>query len=181
MSTTTTSIAPNAALAAPTATPGDELDPTTIRHVFGEFPSGVAVLAIDTPEGPQALVASSFLVGVSLDPPLVAVAVQESSQTWPALRDAPAIGISYLGQSHEGVLRQLAGRDRAHRFDGVAVTTTGPGALFLQGSPVRLETTVHHVVEAGDHQVAFLEVQHAWESPENPPVIWHHSSTHSLA
>ena len=59
-----------------------------VRNAFAQFPSGVAVLAADIDGGKHALVASSFMVGVSLDPCLGAVAVQKSSETWPLIKEA---------------------------------------------------------------------------------------------
>lgn len=162
------------------ATSTDDLDDQTLRRVFGAFPSGVVVLGAQTEDGPQALVASSFTVGVSLHPPLVSVAVQRSSQTWPRIRTAPAIGVSYAGEVHAGVLRQLAGRDRAHRFDGVGTIVTPHDALLLAGSPVHLETVLHAEIAAGDHTVALLEVRHVHEEPEHRPLLWHASGVRTL-
>ncbi|KAB1644496.1 MULTISPECIES: flavin reductase family protein [unclassified Pseudoclavibacter] len=156
------------------------LDPTTLRTLFGAFPSGIVLLGVDRGDERHGLVASSFTVGVSLKPPLVSVAVQADSQTWPYLRAAHHIGISYLGEQHSERLRQLAGSDRAHRFDGIATTSTEAGALLLTDAPVALECSLHSEVEAGDHNVAFLEVLSAWQTPEHTPLLWHRSQSRSL-
>ena len=46
------------------------LDPKWLRHVFGAFPSGVAVVAAVVETMPVGIAASSF-TSVSLDPALV--------------------------------------------------------------------------------------------------------------
>ncbi|NYJ67089.1 hypothetical protein HNR16_001877 [Pseudoclavibacter chungangensis] len=96
-------------------------DQFALRRAFGRFPTGVSVHAAEIDGIEHALVASSFMVGVSLDPPLVAVAVQENSETWPLLRDAERFGVSVFAAGQGPLVRQLAGKDRAARFDDVAV------------------------------------------------------------
>lgn len=66
--------------------PTTELDATELRKAFSAFPTGVVALAGTVDGEPTVLVASSFAVGVSQDPPLVMFAVQHSSTTWPVLR-----------------------------------------------------------------------------------------------
>ncbi|WP_077222875.1 flavin reductase [Rathayibacter sp. VKM Ac-2630] len=69
-----------------------DLDLETLRAAFGLHPSGVAALIAQVDGIPVVLVASSFTVGVSADPPLVSVAVQRTSTSWPLLRRARSIG-----------------------------------------------------------------------------------------
>lgn len=54
-----------------------ELDPLTLRKVFAQHPSGVAALCAELDGEKTGIVASSFTVGVSLEPALVMFAVQE--------------------------------------------------------------------------------------------------------
>lgn len=72
------------------------LDAATLREAFGHFPTGVVAIAAEI-DGTRTGLAASTFVPVSLDPPLVAFCVQNSSTTWPNLRGAPRLGISVLG------------------------------------------------------------------------------------
>ncbi|TQR79565.1 flavin reductase, partial [Mycobacterium hodleri] len=47
-----------------------------LRHVFAHVPSGVAAVSAIVDGVPVVLVASSFQVGISADPPLVLFSVQ---------------------------------------------------------------------------------------------------------
>ena len=85
-------------------------DPTALRSTFALFPSGVAALSAVVDGGPVVLVASSFQVGISLDPPLVLFAVQHTSTSWPKLKNADRIGVSVLGEAHDLAARQLASK-----------------------------------------------------------------------
>ncbi|HXD28568.1 MAG TPA: flavin reductase family protein, partial [Arthrobacter sp.] len=87
-----------------------DLEPDALRQAFAQHPSGVAALCTIIDGEPQGIVASSFTVGVSMDPPLVMFAVQNTSRTWPVVRGAGRIGVSVLGEGHDGVCRQIASK-----------------------------------------------------------------------
>ncbi|MET9014890.1 flavin reductase family protein [Streptomyces olivaceoviridis] len=112
-------------------------DPRAVRHAFAQFPSGVAVLAAD--DGlKHALVATSFMVGVSPEPCLGAVSVQKSSETWPRMKEAGPLGVSAFGKGQGN----LTGRDRAARCDEVPVEVGAGGAVFLEDAALWLECWV---------------------------------------
>ncbi len=156
-------------------------DPTLIRRAFSRFPSGVVALCADTETGPVGMVASSFTVGVSLDPPLVLFAVQNASSTWPALRDAERIGISVLADEHSAACRQLASRDREGRFEGLELSRTEDSdALFLRDSALALECAIYSETPAGDHHVVVLEVTSLHVATEVEPLVFHGSTFRRL-
>lgn len=155
-------------------------DVGAIRKAFAHFPSGVAVLAVEADGAKHAIVASSFMVGVSLEPTLVAIAVQKSSETWSQVRDAPRLGVSIFSRRQSDLIRKLAGRDRATRFDQVRTETLDNGAVLLDDAALWLETSVHRVDDAGDHWLALLEVVHLGVGMEEP-LVWHGSTFRELA
>lgn len=147
-------------------------DPRAVREAFAQFPSGVAVLAADVDGEKHALVASSFMVGVSLEPCLGAVAVQKSSETWDRIKQAGTLGVSVFGKGQGHLTRKLAGRDRAARFDEVPIEVGAGGAVFLEDAALWLECSIHDVTEAGDHWMALLEVNKLGVG-ETEPLVWH--------
>lgn len=155
-----------------------ELDPLTLRKVFAQHPSGVAALCAELDGEKTGIVASSFTVGVSLEPALVMFAVQKSSNIWPKLRDAGRIGVSVLSERNEGVCAQIASKN-GDRFRGIETTGTDQGALFVDDSTLWLETSIYNEVEAGDHWVVLLEV-HGHRTSGHLPQIFHDSQFHSL-
>ncbi|WP_432506299.1 flavin reductase family protein [Kineococcus arenarius] len=156
-----------------------EDDPSALRSTFALFPSGVAALSAVVDGEPVVLVASSFQVGISADPPLVLFAVQHTSTSWPRLRNAPRLGVSVLGEAHDAVARQLASR-AADRFAGVETTTTPTGAHLVHGAPVWMECSIHSEVPAGDHDVVLLQVHATGTAPDTEPLVWHGSSFRAL-
>ena len=155
-------------------------DRDALRRTFALFPSGVAAIAAEVDGAPRVLVASSFQVGISADPPLVLFAVQRTSESWPVLRRAPRLGVSVLGEAHEGAARQLASKV-ADRFSGVPTEVTGSGAILIEGAPVHLECTVEGEMPAGDHEVVLLRVHAVAADPAAAPLVFHGSTFRRLS
>ncbi|WP_432565649.1 flavin reductase family protein [Kineococcus sp. SYSU DK003] len=161
-----------------------EQDPSALRAAFSLFPSGVAALSSVIDGKPVVLIASSFQVGISLDPPLVLFAVQHTSTRWPLLRAAGQgggrIGVSILSEAHALVARQMAAKAADH-FAGVDTTTIDSGAHFIHGAPVWIEASIHSEFPAGDHDVILLQVHASSVIPDTEPLVWHSSGFRHLA
>ncbi len=140
---------------------------------------------IDGTGGPAVVTAAhgscSLRGGVSLGPPLVMVAVQKSSTTWPVLASAATVGVSILAEDHHELTRQLAAKDKSQRFSGVAVRTLDSGAIFIDGASLSFECTVHSVFPAGDHEIVLLEVKAFRYDEDVAPLIFHGSAFKKLA
>lgn len=147
-------------------------DQKAIETAFAGFPSGVAALTALVDEVPTGLVATSFTVGVSFDPPLVLFSVRNSSTTWPVLRQASRIGVSILGSGHEAACMQLASRSK-DRFSGLATETTDGGAIFLRDSVMWLDCEISAEIPAGDHSVIVLAVTSIRHATGVEPLIYH--------
>ena len=78
------------------AQPNTGFDSRTFRHVLGHFATGVAVISAAGPDGPAAMLVSSF-TSVSLEPPLVAFLPDKSSTSWPAIRAVGSFCVNILG------------------------------------------------------------------------------------
>lgn len=157
-----------------------DLSPDTLRRAFSGFPSGVAALCSTVGGKPEGIVASSFTVGVSLDPPLVMFAVKKTSRTWPVLRNTQRIGVSILASGHEDVCLQIASKS-ADRFADLSIHTTDTGAILLEDAALWLECSVEQEVPAGDHDVVLLRV-HGTSNQEGAPdpIVFHASAFHHL-
>lgn len=157
-------------------------DPLDLRRAFSQFPQGVVTVAAEVDGRPEGLLASTFTVGVSLEPPLVTFAVQHTSSTWPKLRDGAArLGVSVIGREHSDLSRQIASKDRENRFAGVAHHVAEDGALILDDVPMWLSTRVHSQFTAGDHDVVVLEVMDLGMEDSAEPVVFHRSEFKELS
>lgn len=110
-------------------------------------------------DGTRVGLAASTFVPVSLDPPLVSFCVQNSSTTWPRLVDAPYLGISVLGESHDEAARTLAAKT-GDRFAGLETASTERGAVFIHGTSVWLESAIEQQVPPGTTRSSCCGQQH---------------------
>src|SRR5699024_2929177 len=176
------------------------LTDTALREAFSHFPQGMVLVAAEIDGVRHGLVASTFTVGVSLDPPLVSFAVQHSSRSWPILREQDHLGVTVLGRAQVPFARPLAATDRDRRFDGVdeSVDPSGPltqgsgpaasdvrvdprGALTLWDAPAWMTVRVHDQFPAGDHDIVLLRVQEIDSLPGAEAIVFHHSRFKELA
>lgn len=154
------------------------LAPTALREAFGHIPSGVVAIAAEA-GGVRVGMAASTFVPVSLDPPLVSVCVQNSSQTWPQLAGLPALGISVLGDAHRDAVRTLAAK-QGDRFAGLQTVSSAAGAVFVAGTCVWLESAVEQEVPAGDHTIVILRLLEVTVHDGVEPMVFHRSGFRRL-
>lgn len=154
-------------------------DPQALRQAYGCFPSGVTAVCAQIDGVPVGMAASSF-TSVSMDPPLVSVCVQDSSTTWPKLRDRPRLGLSVLAEGHGAACLSLSSK-HGDRFAGVAWEATADDAVFVHGSTVWLDCSVECEVPAGDHAIALLRIHGLRAEPDTAPLVFHGSRFRTLA
>jgi flavin reductase (DIM6/NTAB) family NADH-FMN oxidoreductase RutF len=155
-----------------------DLSPTTLREAFGHFPSGVIAIAAEV-DGTRVGLAASTFVPVSLDPPLVSFCVQNTSTTWPKLKDLPYLGISVLGEAHDEAARTLAAKT-GDRFAGLETVSRESGAVFVDGTAVWLESAIEQLVPAGDHTIVILRVCGITVHADVAPIVFHRSTFRRL-
>lgn len=132
------------------ARPDSGTDADAFRHVLGHYPTGVAVITAQTPDGPVGMSMNSF-TSLSLLPPLVLFCPARTSRTWPLLRSAGAIAINVLSAGQEAVSRAFAGP--GDRFAELPWTPGKNGAPRLDDALGWLECTVQAEHPGGDHIV----------------------------
>ncbi|MGZ9884013.1 flavin reductase family protein [Rhodococcus ruber] len=153
------------------------LDGAALRRAFAHVPSGVVAICADTGSERLGMAASTF-VPVSLDPPLVAFCVQNTSTTWPRLAARPRLGISVLNS--DGAARGLAAKE-GDRFAGLDTETRDGGALFVAGCSVRMDVSIEQQVPAGDHAIVVLRVHELhFDDSGTEPIVFHRSAFRRL-
>ncbi|WP_445162460.1 flavin reductase family protein [Mycobacterium sp. Dal123C01] len=156
----------------------NNLTASTLRDAFGHFPSGVVAIAAEV-SGVRVGLAASTFVPVSLEPPLVSFCVQNTSTTWPKLKDLPKLGISVLGESHDEAAKTLAAKT-GDRFAGLETVSSESGAVFIKGTGLWLESAIEQLIPAGDHIIVVLRVSEVTVDAEVAPIVFHRSAFRRL-
>jgi flavin reductase (DIM6/NTAB) family NADH-FMN oxidoreductase RutF len=71
--------------------------------------------------------------------------VQNTSTTWPKLKDVPRLGISVLGESHDEAARTLTARI-GDWLAGLQAISTENGAVFIEGTSIWLESSIEQFI-----------------------------------
>lgn len=150
----------------------------SLREAFSHFPSGVIAIAAEI-DGTRVGLAASTFVPVSLDPPLVSFCVQNTSTTWPRIKDLPVLGISVLSEAHDGAARTLAAKN-GDRFAGLETVSSAGGAVFVRDTSVWLETAIEQEVPAGDHTIVILRIHDVTVHDDVAPIVFHRSGFRRL-
>jgi flavin reductase (DIM6/NTAB) family NADH-FMN oxidoreductase RutF len=154
------------------------LTPASLRAAFGHFPSGVIAIAAEV-DGVRVGLAASTFVAVSLTPPLVSFCVQNTSETWPRIKDVPVLGISVLSEAHDVAARTLAAKT-GDRFAGLETVSSDAGAVFVAGTSVWLESAIEQEVPAGDHTIVILRIHDVTVHDDVSPIVFHRSGFRRL-
>lgn len=160
----------------------DDLQPVTdskqLRAAFGSFPSGVTALCALIEGVPVGMAASSF-TSVSIDPPLVSVAMQKTSTTWPVLRKAERLGLSVLADDHDIACMTLSKKE-GDRFADVDWDARPTNSVFIENASAHFEVSIFNVLDAGDHEIVLLEVHELNTAPHREPLVFHGSKFRKL-
>ena len=145
---------------------GDEL-----RGLMRRFPSGVTVVTVDL-EGERIGLTVSSLVGLSLDPPLVGLAVSRQAALHELLRRAGSFGVSLLREGQEELATRFSrGVPPIALWIGVAVRE-GLRAPLIDGSLGWLECDMRAEHAVGDHTLFVGEVVCAEPGQARRPLVY---------
>jgi flavin reductase (DIM6/NTAB) family NADH-FMN oxidoreductase RutF len=109
----------------------------------------------------------------------VSFCVQNTSTTWPKLKDVRALGISVLGESHDGAARTLAAKT-GDRFADLETVSYSSGAVFIDGTSLWMETAIEQLIPAGDHTIVVLRVSDVRVDANVAPIVFHRSAFRRL-
>lgn len=135
--------------------------------------AAVVIVAVRTQDGFRGLTASTF-AGVSLEPPLVLVALDSLSATRDAVLETKAFNVSVLNRSQEFIAERLAGRAPALEgsWKELPHRLGENGAPILDGCAAWFECRLVNAYPAGDHDVCVGEVTAAGSGTGDPLVLW---------
>jgi len=131
-------------------------DSEHFRHVFGHLPTGVAVIATPSADGPVGMTVGT-LSSISLDPPLVGFMPHRRSTVLSRIGDGDGLFCaSVLSAGQEAEARRMAGgRENSSKVEW---TTSPNGLPVVVGCVAWIEARVETSYEAGDHHLVVARV-----------------------
>lgn len=143
------------------------IDATTFRDALGRFASGVTVVTMDTDGGPRGITVNAFS-SLSLDPPLVGVAIDHRAGAHGSLSQASRFGVSILARSQQILSDRFAGREVEVEVEWERLAD----APVVRGALVELSCEIVQRVVIGDHTLFVGRVEAAL-TRDGTPLLYH--------
>ncbi|RMF42465.1 MAG: flavin reductase [Anaerolineae bacterium] len=153
-----------------------------LRHAMRQWATGITVVSAAAEGRMHGMTVSSF-TSLSLDPPLVLVALYQQSRTHALVQAAGHFGVTILAESQREISDRFAGRvpDDADRFTGLSVTTLQTGAPLLEGGLAWFDCLVEQAIPTGSHTLFVGKVLAARAFAGEKPLLYHDRAYRSLA
>lgn len=150
------------------------IDGDLFREIMSTFPSGVAIVTATGEEGrPRGLTVSAFCP-VSLDPPLVLVCIDKTSNSLLAIQQSGGFTVNLLASGREDLARRYASKAE-DKFEGVvtrAPATPEAGPILLEDCVAYAACRIHSAIEAGDHLVMVGQVEEGGHRSGELPLLY---------
>ena len=142
---------------------------------MGRFPAGVAVVTVDLAGQRTGLTVAS-LVSLSLEPPLVGVAIRRDAALHELLRETNAFAVSMLAAGQEHIAQHFArGVPPIALWEGIE-TRDSEGPPEIEGAVGWLRCRIAAEHETGDHTFFVGEVESAEPGSGTRPLVFHGQS-----
>ena len=148
------------------------MEAAEFRRILGHMPTGVTVVAATEPDGAPRGLTASAVASTSLDPPLVLVCVERTSDTHACIGRAGAFAVSVLDEGAEGLARRFATFPAEEKFEGVAYRRERTGSPVLESALAWVDCRVWARYDGGDHTIYVGEVV-AGDAQEGSPLLYY--------
>jgi 3-hydroxy-9,10-secoandrosta-1,3,5(10)-triene-9,17-dione monooxygenase reductase component len=152
------------------------IDSDTFRRLMGHFVTGVTVVSALDGDQPFGITVNA-LSSVSLEPPLVMVALDRRRFLTPIVRAAGRYAINVLAEDQQSLSDCFAGAPVTpgrEAFCGAAWHAGPSGLPLIEGAIATLECTVVETFSAGDHDLFIGRVDTLGSGPGHPmPLLYY--------
>lgn len=149
------------------------IDDSEFRRIIGHFASGVAVVTSCRDDGSPCGLTASAVTSVSLEPTLVLVCVDRSSESHAWIERSGAYALNVLeGGRGETLARRFAVSGNDDKFRGTAWHAERTGSPVLDEALAWLDCRVESAYRAGDHTIFVGEVVSA-DTREGTPLLYY--------
>jgi len=136
------------------------------RDVISRFASGVTVITTVAHDGDHGTTASA-VSSLSMDPPMLLICLNKTSDTQVAIHDSGVFGVNILSE-HQGQIAHKFARKGQDKFEGVDIVRGRTGVPLVKNALAHLECEVEETVMGGTHTVFLARVKEASGSEDAP-------------
>jgi len=156
--------------------PAAAIESDVFRRVMGHFVTGVTVISALDGERPHGITVNA-LSSVSLEPPLVMVALDRRRFLTPIVRAAGRYAINILSENQQALSDCFAGapvEPGRQAFCGASWHPGETGLPLIDGAIATLECTVVETFSAGDHDLFIGRVDRLANEEHHPmPLLYY--------
>jgi flavin reductase len=155
-----------------------EFDSKLQRKIMGHWATGVTVVTTDGEAGSHGLTANA-VASLSLDPPLLLVAVDKRAATLDYLKKNGCFAVNILRLDQEEVSRRFA-TPGPKDFSDLNVSAAATGSPILADCLAFLDCRVAEILPGGDHEIFVGEIV-AGDHLGGEPLLYFSGSYRRLA
>jgi len=150
--------------------PAAPIEQTLFRDIMGRFASGVTIITTRA-NGRDFGTTSNAVTSLSLNPPMLLVCLNETSETRHAVLQAGAFAVNILAEDQVEIAQRFATK-LASKFEDVDLVRASSGIPLIDRALVHLECRVSETVTGGTHTV-FLADVHGAAAAEGSPLTYY--------
>jgi flavin reductase (DIM6/NTAB) family NADH-FMN oxidoreductase RutF len=149
------------------------LDEAAMRKMRGLFASGVTVVTTALENRLRGVTVSAF-TAMSLDPPLILIALANETTTLEMIAESGVLAVNILSDEQEFLSERFAARAPvvSETFEGVPYHVAATGAPILEKSLAWYDCRVEATYAGGDHTLIVGRVQAVGMDESRQPLIY---------
>ena len=134
-----------------------EITPQEFKNVFRKHSAGVVVITAQVGEKRVGLTATS-VISVSATPPLLAFSLAAGSSSWPELREAETVTLSFLAADQQHVAQRFAAKN-IDRFAGGGWYGLPGGRIAISNAVAWVSGQILQRIAVGDSYLITVHAQ----------------------
>jgi flavin reductase (DIM6/NTAB) family NADH-FMN oxidoreductase RutF len=150
------------------------LDSEKLRHAMRAWTTGVTVITA-THDGKQYGMTVNSFTSISLEPPLVSVALKKLTHTHELVEKSGEFAVTILAADQKEYSDRFAGKhpEIKDRFEGVPTETLSINAPLLKGGLAYFNCRVVNAIPVGENTLFVAEVIAAQGEGTGEPLVYH--------
>ena len=141
------------------------------RRAMRKVASGVALVSASADGKPYGIAMTAFF-SLSLEPPLMAIAVNRSSSLYSPLTQSGRFCVNVLADEQIELCQQFVRQAPANRFDNTNWSGFQSGVPTLRGAPSTITCRVSQSLTFGSHVVVIGEAEQITISENQEPLVF---------